>query len=140
MSLTTDENLTAEADWTPGPPLDTTDDTVYAPSTWSVLYPDGKVEHQIGAATDVAIRKALRGYAPLRIALDADLDGHLHAWRAEVVGADVVANYPARAILAGHLTGPTTLVGPIVLAGVDGRGLPGDVLARLETFDLRARS
>jgi hypothetical protein len=57
-----------------------------------------------------------------------------------VVGEDAIANYPARAILAGHLTGPTPLVGPIVLSGVDGAGLPSDVLARLDVFDVRARS
>jgi len=110
--------------WPEGPTTDTNDLTTYTPSTWSVLYPDGKVDHQPGEATTVAIRKALRGYAPSRIPLDARLDEHLHAWRAEVVGeADTVANYPARAILSG----------------VDGRGLPADVLARLETFNARAR-
>lgn len=115
-----------------------TDGTVYAPSTWCLLHPTGVVEHQLGEPTHVTIRKALRGYTAIAIPLDAGLDDHLHAWRADWTDGSEAANYPARAILAGHLTGPTPLVGPIVLSGVDGKGLPADVLERLAGFSARA--
>ena len=113
-------------------------DTV--PSTWCVLNVDGTVTHQPGEPTHVAIRRALAGYAPQRIDLDDAVNQRIAAWRAEVTGQDAVANYPGRALLAGHLAGPTALLGPIVLAGIDGEGLPEDILEKLTGYDQRARA
>ena len=116
-------------------------DSDYEPSTWCVLQPDGRVEHQPGPASNTAIRKALGGYQPAAINLDPIVDAHVHAWRTGVT-VEAEANYPARALLAAWLREPPgfTLQGPVVLSGVDGEGLPIDVLERLAAFDARARN
>lgn len=109
-------------------------------SVWCVVHPDGHVEHQVGEPTMSAIRKALGGYKPSEVGLDARLNPVMRLFRADIVGKDALANYPVRAIVQGHLVPPLVpIVGRMVLTGVGGEGLPADVLARLRDTDLRAR-
>ena len=87
-----------------------------------------------------AIRKALGGYKPAEVHLDARLNPVMRLFRADVVSKDAPANYPVRAIVIGHLVPPLVpIVGRMVLTGVMGEGLPADVLARLSHSDMRAR-
>jgi hypothetical protein len=87
-----------------------------------------------------AIRKALGGYKPTEVHLDAQLNPVMRLFRADVVAKDALANYPVRAIVQGHLVPPLTpIVGRMVLTGVGDEGLPSDVLTRLHETDARAR-
>jgi hypothetical protein len=105
------------------------------------VYPEGRVEHQEGEPTTSAIRKALGGYRPVEVSLDGHLTPLLRVFRADIVSKEALANYAVRAITHGHVVPPIMpIVGRMVVTGVDGEGLPVDVLARLANADRFARS
>ena len=111
------------------------------PSTWCVVHPDGRVEHQAGDATHTAIRKALGGYTPTPVALEKAWDQHVRVWRADVLTANTPPNPTMASLVAGHQIRPIIEVaGRIVVSGVDGAGIPEDILDWLDRADKRARA
>lgn len=105
-------------------------------STWSVLQPDGTVTHMPDAPTDQNLRRVLGGYRPSPVALISAVSKRMEVWRAHV--PEWSTNFPALSLLNGLVIGSANLNGPVAFCGVDGEGLPSDVLARLEAFNERA--
>jgi hypothetical protein len=91
-----------------------------------------------GDPTDQNLRKVLGGYRPSPVPLISAVSKRMEVWRAHV--PEWSTNFPALSLLNGLVIGAAKLNGPVAFCGVDGEGLPSDVLSRLDAFEERSRS